>query len=559
MLKRFHFQCSSWVITLLVSLYMLAIFNVRFFSTVADLQGFTNGQDLLFMISMFLFLLVVINLLVTLFAWPWLFKPVVMVLLIASAFAAYFMQTYNVMIDKAMIQNVMETDVAETVELFNLGMAVYVLLLGVVPAYIVSKITITYGNPLMFVVSKATVFVVSLSLIGLISVGFYQEYASLFRTHRYVRNLIVPVNYIYSLQSYVKSLIPQHLAEYQVLAEDSHLGSMWSESPSNTHKKVVSILIVGETARSANFSLFDYSRDTNPLLKQQKGLITFNNFYSCGTSTAISVPCMFSNKGRSDFDNSQANYSDNILDVLQRSGLEVVWIDNNSGCKGVCDRVEKIAIEPDPAFCEDGECYDMAMLEKLDKVIAASDKDLVVVLHQKGSHGPAYFLRTPKEFQKYTPVCHTNQLQECSEREIINAYDNTILYTDYFISSVIDYLAKKSDQVDASLIYVSDHGESLGENNLYLHGLPYMLAPAEQTHVPMFVWMNKEYSERFSIDQKCLRAKSSDHFEHDNLFDSMLGMLNVKTDLYRSEMDIFNSCQSDGEKLRVTGIKASEK
>ena len=108
-----------------------------------------------------------------------------------------------------------------------------------------------------------------------------------------------------------------------------------------------------------------------------------------------------------------------------------------------------------------------------------------------GNHGPAYFKRYPKEFEKFKPACQTAELSECSDEEIGNAYDNAILYTDYFLSQVVQLLKQNEQKFEASMLYISDHGESLGENNLYLHGMPYMLAPSEQTDVPVIVWAGK--------------------------------------------------------------------
>ncbi|NHN38504.1 phosphoethanolamine--lipid A transferase [Pseudomaricurvus alcaniphilus] len=541
-LIRFPKRCPDWLMTLLVTTYLLLVFNSCFFATVAELQGLSGLQNLTYLGSLFLLLPTIINLFLTLVAIPWLLKPVTILILISAAFAAYFMQTYNVMIDKTMIQNMMETDVAETSELVNSSMLLYICLSGLLPALLIAKIKISYGSPLQFALGKIAILMISATAMALISISFYQDYASLFRNHRYVRNLIVPVNYIYALQAWGKQKLPQQQAQFQLLGEDAQLGPSWTSA---NPKRVVTVLIVGETARSANFSLFDYARNTTPRLAQQD-LIRFSNFYACGTSTAVSVPCMFSNLNRSEFDNYRANQSENLLDVLQRAGLRVKWIDNNSGCKGVCDRVEsdKLVLELDSANCVENECFDMGLIGKLQQTIDASERDMVVVLHQKGSHGPAYFMRTPKQFQQFIPVCHTNQLQECSQQEIINAYDNTILYTDYFVSAVIDYLKNQQESIDASLIYLSDHGESLGEHNIYLHGLPYMLAPEEQTHVPLLVWMADDFADRFAIDKGCLQGISARRFEHDNLFDSILGLLDVRTSAYRQQQDIFSGCHS---------------
>ncbi|RTE66191.1 phosphoethanolamine--lipid A transferase [Amphritea opalescens] len=544
-LEKLPKHCASWLMTLLVSTYLMLMFNANFFSTVYDIHGVNSIKDLLFMVGLFFFFIAIFNLFLTFLALPWVLKPVLITLLITSSVATYFMQTYNIMIDKTMIMNMMETDLKESTELFSISLLAYVTLTGVLPALWVWHIQINYGSPLRFLLTKVTTFTAIILVIGLIAVTFYQDYASLFRNHRYVRDLIVPLNYVYSLQSYAQHFLPKNKREFQTVGSDAHLGLSWQPK---AQKKVVTILVVGETARRANFSLYDYERQTTPKLSQQN-IFSFSDFSSCGTSTAVSLPCMFSNMDRSNYDHDQAINSDNLLDVLQRSGLSVIWEDNNSGCKGVCNRVENVSIVEDdnPALCHDGECFDMVLLEKLEQTIKAADNNVVIVLHQKGSHGPSYFLRAPEAFRKFSPVCDTNQLQECSQQEIINAYDNTVLYTDYFLSEVINFLKSRSDQYDASMLYLSDHGESLGENNLYLHGVPYMLAPKEQTEIPFIFWMDDGFANRFSINKHCIDGKRKDHFSHDNLFDSMLGLLDVQTKAYRQDMDIFSSCRSSNK------------
>ncbi len=546
---------SSWLVTLLASVYLLLIFNSGFFHTVEQLHGLPGFRGISFMVSMFLFLLVLFNLLLTLFAVPYVLKPVVMVILLSAAFASYFMQTYNIMIDKSMIQNMMETDFHESQELLSGDLFLHVLLTGVLPIALLWKMPIAYGSWFRQLVVKTWVLICTTLVIGIIASLFYQDYASLFRNHRYIRNLIVPVNYIYSLQTYAKQLLPKSEIEFKTLGADAQLGAAWEQNPQQ--RKVVTILVVGETARYGNFSINGYDRETSPHLANED-IISFTNFYSCGTSTAVSVPCMFSIKDRSDFDSSNERYSENLLDTLKHAGFRVIWRDNNSGCKDVCTRVEyeSVSDQPDPHLCRVGECFDMALLDQLEQEIDSSNKNTLIVLHQKGSHGPAYFLRVPREFQKFEPQCHTNQLQECSQKEITNAYDNTILYTDYFLSQVIGFLKSHRDKYDASMIYLSDHGESLGENNIYLHGLPYMLAPDEQIHVPFLFWMTDGFAERFAVSKECITESRTQPYSQDNLFDSVLGLLDVQTTDYKEMRDMFHHCRAT---LKDAGPLVAEK
>jgi lipid A ethanolaminephosphotransferase len=308
----------------------------------------------------------------------------------------------------------------------------------------------------------------------------------------------------------------------------------------------VTVIVVGETARAMNFSLNGYARETNPRLAQVKELVNFNNVSSCGTATAVSVPCVFSDLTREGYSEDKARSKEGLLDVLQHAGLEVIWRDNNSGCKGVCARVrfedmsKPVAGNP---LCNSEECFDEHLLEGLPDLIRNARKDLVIVLHQKGSHGPAYWKRYPDEFRKFGPVCQTNELEQCSREQITAAYDNTILYTDYFLDKTIKVL--KEAGVPASMLYFSDHGESLGEKNMYLHGAPYIFSPEEQRKVPMMLWMSDSFSQRFRVDRSCLAARSGQQFSHDNVFHSTLGMLNVNTAVYNPKLDMFHACIDD--------------
>ena len=331
------------------------------------------------------------------------------------------------------------------------------------------------------------------------------------------------------------------------LGTDAGRGHKWAATPG---RRTVTILVVGETARSMNFSLNGYARQTNPLLSKQAGLINFRNVSSCGTATAVSVPCVFSNLGRDAYSADKANSQEGLLDVLKHAGFDVLWRDNNSGCKGACDRVayEDVSVPKagDP-FCGTEECYDERLLEGLREKIRTAARDLVIVLHQKGSHGPEYFKRYPAGFGKFGPVCRTNELEDCSRESIVAAYDNSILYTDLVLSKTIDLLraAAAEDGVDTAMLYFSDHGESLGEHNMYLHGAPYIISPAEQRSVPMMMWLSEGFHDRFHIDNGCLAARTTQEFSHDNVFHTVLGMLNVSTAVYNPKLDVIHPCTRD--------------
>jgi lipid A ethanolaminephosphotransferase len=302
----------------------------------------------------------------------------------------------------------------------------------------------------------------------------------------------------------------------------------------------VLVLVVGETARAANFSLLGYPRETNPELAKSN-VVAFSNVTSCGTSTEVSVPCMFSPYGRADYDERRIRNSESLLNVLARAGYAVRWFDNQSGCKGVCQG-GGIAYEK---LCPDEQCQDEVLARRLEAELPMVTGDTVFVLHMMGNHGPAYFQRYPRAFRRFLPDCATAELRECSRAEVVNAYDNAILYTDHVLAQVIDVLSERAGGMESAMLYVSDHGESLGEHGLYLHGIPYAIAPEVQTRVPMLVWVSRQMTGSGDVDLPCLRRKAHDELSHDNLFHSVLGLLNVETSAYRAARDIFDGCRGD--------------
>jgi len=312
-----------------------------------------------------------------------------------------------------------------------------------------------------------------------------------------------------------------------------------AKKAASTPKSAV-VLVVGETARAAEFSLNGYQRNTNPRLSSLN-IINFADVQSCGTDTAESLPCMFSHLGKAGYSRNEAKRYENLLDVLQRAGVQVIWRDNNSGSKGIGDRVtyeDQVNVHDEP-LCSTGECYDEILLKDLGKLLSQNSGDMFIILHQKGSHGPSYYKRSPKDFKLFLPECTKDSVQDCDQQSIINAYDNTIVYTDYVLAKLIDLL--KAQTYSTAMLYVSDHGESLGENNIYLHGLPYAFAPKQQTHVPMIFWASDRFLHEKSIDSAKLEQTSSGRFSHDNLFHSMLGLFHVTTAIYRPELDLFHA------------------
>ncbi len=531
----------EWV-TLSLVLFFLLFCNLPFWGNLLAAQPM-NVANLPGLAAIFLFLLALFNLVLTLLTWPFVLRPILTLLLVATAFAAYFMNQYGVMIDVNMIRNIVETDYAETRDLLTLKMAAYVLLLGVLPVWLLWRVPIRWRSPGREMLSKGVVILLSLGIMVVLALAYYQTFASIARNHRELRFLLTPSNYLQAAYGYVRRQSAKLLV-VEPVGRDARLGAAWQYRP----RKSLTVIVVGETARADHFSLNGYARETNPQLAKEAGLISLTNVWSCGTDTAISLPCMFSGLGRSQFSRSKAEQRENLLDVLQHAGLAVHWRDNQSGCKGVCDRIpsENLKDAGLPEICGPEGCFDDVLLKGLAEQLAHLEHNTVLVLHMMGSHGPAYYKRYPGRFEVFLPVCQTSQLDRCAQQEIVNAFDNTLRYTDSVLAKLIQLLRQHDDRIDTAMLYVSDHGESLGEHNLYLHGTPYLMAPDAQKHVPMLLWFSDGYRKHFGIDTACLTRNRDRQLSHDNLFHSVLGLLDVQTQQYDAAQDLFKSCRNAG-------------
>jgi lipid A ethanolaminephosphotransferase len=307
-------------------------------------------------------------------------------------------------------------------------------------------------------------------------------------------------------------------------------------------------LVLGETARHASFQLGAYARPTNPRLSAMEDLFYFRDVVSCGTSTAVSIPCMFSSLGQQGFSVAKAEKQPNLLDELVADGIHVTWRTNNSGGADVHARIPVIDFtrQRQPQWCDEQSCHDGILLQGLEQQLRGLSGDSLIVFHQMGSHGPAYDRRYPKRMRTFQPTCAGNDPLLCSAEALRNSYDNSIVYTDTVLAEQIGLLKQASDRFDTALIYVSDHGESLGEHGIYLHGAPRGIAPDEQKHIPFFIWMSPAYMQRMRIDAACLRRDLGKRFSHDNLYHTVLGAMALRNDAYREDMDMLEACRKDG-------------
>ena len=551
--KSPHDQPTSWskfTVAGLAALWMATVSNVSLWQQLWATPEVGGWRGVGFMVLFGVAIAAVLFAALSLLAWPWLFKFITAVLLVTAACSSYFMLSYGIVIDAHMLVNVMETDVREAQDLLSWRLVLVVLGLGVSPALWVVTRQTRHKPWLQSVWRNLLVGSAGLAVALLAALLVFQDLSSTMRNHNQLRYLINPLNSVYATTRVVMNAMPHKQLPLQLVGKDAQLGASYNVAS----KPLLMVLVLGETGRAANWQLGGYERETNPeltLLKQRGELQYYSDVTSCGTSTAASLPCMFSAMGKAAFDNAGAPAED-VLDVLQHAGLVVLWVDNQSGCKGACARVPTVDTRDSnhPELCRDGECLDMVMLSDLDQHIAnlpteQRQRGVVVVLHQMGSHGPAYYKRSPPSQKSFLPECTSNALQSCDRQAIVNAYDNTILYTDYFLAQTIAWLKARSNASDTALWYVSDHGESLGDNGLYLHGLPYSFAPREQKHVPQITWLSQGFQARVWMDLQCLSTQQPLAWSHDNLFHSMLGLADVHTTDYQPEMDITAPCRAN--------------
>jgi lipid A ethanolaminephosphotransferase len=504
---------------LLVGLFILLTGNATLVQRLLEIYplsgnlSFLIGLGLFFTAATLIFLLLV----ATGRAGKW----VLAFFLLGAAIAGFYMDQYGVVIDAEMMFNIAETNPQELAGLLNPSLAWRLLVFGAIPIFLLFRYYPASAGVKAEWRSKAML-AGMLALVAVLSIApFTAQFASFVREHKITRLYANPLGFTNSLVSFARqSFKLKQDRMIEAVAQDA-------KALETTGRKELIILVIGETARADRFSLNGYGRETNPLLKQ-RDVLSFRNVSSCATSTGESLPCMFSALGRAHYSREKAAGYENALDVLFEHGVQIIWRDNNSDSKGVANRMayENFKSPSKNPVC-DSECRDVGMLGGLDSYIKArAGKDILIVLHQMGNHGPEYYRRYPAEFRKFMPMCETGELHKCSKQEIDNAYDNAILYTDYFLASVIDLLKKYDDSRATAMLYVSDHGESLGENGIYLHAAPYAIAPEAQTHIPAILWTGKSFDYQIADFKHYRDAPIS----HDDLFCSLLIAYELKSE-----------------------------
>ncbi|WP_027997701.1 phosphoethanolamine transferase [Sinorhizobium arboris] len=546
-------EIGSIALSAIVALYLLLATNNSFWVHAIVYFDQAPMSLIAFAAALYLALFAIL----TSLSLKYLMKPVLVFLILVSATAGYFADTFGVIIDRDMIGNAAVTTQAEASHLLTFSLAQHLLVYAALPSILIAWVRIRHRR---FLPKAAVNFLfVSVSLVagaGLVYANF-ATLAYALREHTDLMKRFNPSGPLIAGVRYGLSTYRERNLVVQPLGTDAHQGARIA----GAGKPVVVVVVAGETARAMNFSLNGYGRETNPELKTL-GVVNYRRTTSCGTATAVSLPCMFSVYPRSQYSDWKSRSTENLVNVLTHAGVSVNWWDNNTGSKGIADLISFASLtgRKNSPLCSNGECLDEILLGDLDRKLGALTSNSVIVLHQLGSHGPSYYLRYPEAFRRFTPDCRTPELMRCSTAEIVNAYDNTILYTDHILASVARLLEKHQERIAGAMIYMSDHGESLGENGIYLHGAPYVIAPKEQTQVPFIAWFSKPYKAAMGVDTGCLAKDVDQPKSHDNLFHTVLGMMDVETSVYNRDLDAFAACTRPASKENqpAPGYRAAE-
>ena len=505
MLKN-SFKLSKFV--LLICIMNFLFFHYPFFKYVFSNVDYTTFSGALLCFSM-LILVVLANF----FFFYILFyiskivgKIFTIITFLINSVAVYFINSYSVIIDESMISNILNTNFDESSAFFSFKLILYLICFGILPSIFIFKAKIEKVSFKKFMIQTG----INLGLILLIVVANAANVLWIDKNSKVVGGLAMPWSYAVNTPLYYIHEAKKNQKE--ILLPDATI---------TNDEKSVMVLVIGESARSENFSLYGYSKNTNPLLSKIENLHSFNAS-SCATYTTAGLKCILEHENSNDLYVILPNY-------FSRIDVDVIWRTTNWGEPPV--HIEKYKKRENLIEnCEGIGCdYDEILLAGLkDEILNSNKKKILIILHTSTSHGPTYSKKYPPQFEVFKPVCNSVEVANCSQEELINAYDNTIVYTDFILSSVIETLKELPDY-KSSMIYVSDHGESLGEKNLYMHGVPMSLAPKQQYEIPFIVWLSDGSKE----------LKKNNALTQNHVFHSVMNFLGITSPIYNEEMNIY--------------------
>jgi lipid A ethanolaminephosphotransferase len=514
---------------LLTSLFITFAYNLKFLKILYGKIGFSSFPSIYFFFAIIIAIIAAISILLLIFGQKYVLKPLTIFLIILSAILSFYNQQFGVTVDEHMITNTLETDVHEAMDLMSVGLFFHIFFFVIIPSAIIYFVEIEYGSFKKDFLIRLSLIITAFLIVAVITFVNFKQVSFITRQNNTLNQHITPLYTLMSTYRLAK-LSLQGESKFTKLGDDTKL--------IKNDKKTIGIMVVGETARSDRFSLNGYQKETNPYLKDQ-GVFSFKNTTSCGTATAYSVPCMFFLNGEENYTRLRAKKQSNVLDVLSFAGVKTIWVNNNSSCKNVCERIETLDLIKDSRGEDKNTILDEKLLDITTQILKNNKEDILVVLHTMGSHGPRYYKRFPKKFAKFKPYCNNDTPQNCSKDELNNAYDNTIVYTDYFLAKLIDILKEKKEY-NTFMFYASDHGESLGEHGIYLHGLPKKIAPKEETNFAMVLWISDQMIKNQNINSSKIKSMADKKLNHDYLSHTLLNLFKVQSSVYKKDFSLIN-------------------
>ena len=514
---------------LLVSLFITFVYNLKFLKILYVNIGFSSFASIYFFFAIIIAIISAISILLLIFGQKYALKPLAIFLIILSSILSFYNHQFGVTVDEQMIINTLQTDVKEAMDLMSVSFFIHIFFLGIIPSIIIYLIEIEYGSFKKDLLIRLSSVVSAFLIVAVITFANFKQVSFITRQNNTLNQHITPLYTLTSTYRLAK-LSLEGETKFTKLGEDAKL--------LKTGKKTIGIMVVGETARADRFSLNGYQKETNYYLKN-KGVFSFKNTISCGTATAYSVPCMFFLNGEKNYTQSKAKNQSNVLDVLSLAGVKTIWVNNNSSCKNVCTRIETLNIITSSGGEDKNTILDEKLLDTTNQILKNNKGDILIVLHTMGSHGPRYYKRFPEKFAKFKPFCNNDTPQNCSKGELNNAFDNTIVYTDYVLSKLIDILKEKKEY-NTFMFYASDHGESLGENGIYLHGLPKKIAPKEQTNFAMVLWLSEQIVKSQNINLSKIKNMANKELNHDYLPHTLLNLFKVQSSVYKKDLSLIN-------------------
>ncbi len=435
------------------------------------------------------------------------FRIVMSIFFVGNALALYFVLEYHVLLDKSMMGNLFNTNYEESSAYLSMKMLYFVLPLGLLPIWLLWKIPLYRSSRKSLIINAFSVLIVGVLIM-------YLNASTWLWIDKYAKRL----GALSMPWSYTINAVRYQLKEMQ---KNRKLKPLPRATVGNGTPQVV-VLIIGESARKDHFSIYGYNRKTNPELSAIPNIIALDA-RSAATYTTASVSAMLSSKG------DTSDIYEPLPTYLMRAGVDVIWRANNWGSPTLKAN-EYLKASDLRKDCLGKECdYDGVLLTGLrERIMHATSSKVLVILHTAGSHGPNYTRKYPSNFEVFSPVCRSVDLKSCSNTSLVNAYDNTIRYTDHFIASTIRLL--QTIKRSSLLIYVSDHGESLGEYGLYLHGTPYTIAPIYQKEIPLILWASEP--------QRVHDINRTHTYTHRDIFHTVLGALNIQSPVYDPRHDI---------------------